>query len=100
MAAREDDAAAPPPYQIQITNFLGGNASSNTGLSNSELYFAIDWDPSAAREYNPDCMETPVLHSSTAEARAKSWEGAKPVKLQDCLEVSLQIVHRSRSHAH
>ena len=92
LSGMEDEVLASgddqPAYQISITDFNGGEHSRRTSvLDENELYFAIDWEASAAREYDPECMEAPQLHKSTEEARARSDAGPKPFTLQECLEV-------------
>lgn len=96
-AVLEDSHMAPDPsqpaYKIRATDFRGTTPRSQAKLDNNELYFAIDWDPSAVQEYDPECMEEPQIHSSTEEARARNREGPRPCTLQECLEASLSWIH-------
>lgn len=91
---REVDADQ-PAYSISPTNFHGSSSLRTAMLDDNELYFAIDWEASAALEYDPECMDVPQLHSSTEEARARHKEGPKPFTLQECLEVSTSALLHS-----
>lgn len=76
------------PYRLVVSNQQGKASSSQLNHEDHQWFLAIEWGAEAAGQYDPGCIDEPVLHDSVRQAKARLAAGPKPFDLDECIEVS------------